>query len=83
MINVKYQFFIIGPTDFMNCTLGTPWANDSVVSPSKVWQCCNATVWYIENIELNIAFAGSLQALHLISKILSRNNYCQRMTGQD
>ena len=45
MINVKYQPSIIGPTDFMNCTLTTPWANYSVVSPSKVWQCCNAAVW--------------------------------------
>ena len=31
---------------FLLCTHGIPWANYSVVFPEKVWQCCNAAVWY-------------------------------------
>ena len=36
-----------------------------------------------KNTELNIAFPGSFQVLHLISNVLSRNNIAKRMTGQN
>ena len=35
---------------FLLCTHGIPWANYSVVFPEKVWQCCNAAVWYEHSI---------------------------------
>ena len=65
MINVEYQLSTFGPTDFMNCTF---W------ELIKVWylpqKCGNAAMPQSgKSTELNIAFPGSLRALHLISNI--------------